>query len=565
MTEFKDLFTPRQLLALSALARFTKDLENRLVSELEGGLAEAVQICLSIAVSKLADFSSSLCVLNTTGGRGVKNTFVRQALSVTMDFMETNPFNEVGASWMAGIEACVAIVRKELANSHSGQVERLDATRHPLPDDSAHVFFTDPPYYDAVPYADLSDFFLVWLCRALGDGGDARLSEVLAPKDEECIVDEVKGKDGEFFTGCIQKALTEGRRILVPSGVGTVVFAHKSTRGWESMVQALIDSGWVITGSWPIDTERPGRLRAQASAALASSIHIVCRPRENPDGSVRTNDIGDWQHVLAELPKRIHSWMPRLAEEGVVGADAIFACLGPALEIYSQHSAVERASGEKMTLKEYLEEVWAAVAREALSMIFEGADASGFEEDARLTAMWLWTLRTALNGEEEEDGEVKSFRGYGLEYDAARKIAQGLGAHLENLSHLVEIKGNTATLLSAGARTRYLFGGETPEAPQARRKKKPQMDLDFAEEVRELEAEYGDWSADLSRGPGHQSMILFGAGRSEALRRFLVEDGVGLNPLYWRLAQALSALYPAATEEKRWVDGVLGRKKGFGL
>ncbi len=107
--------------------------------------------------------------------------------------------------------------------------------------------------------------------------------------------------------------------------------------------------------------------------------------------------------MLAELPRRIHDWMPRLAEEGVVGADAIFACLGPALEIFSRYSRVEKASGEVVTLKEYLEQVWAAVAKEALTMIFTGADATGFEEDARLTAMWLWTLKTGdTNGTETE-------------------------------------------------------------------------------------------------------------------------------------------------------------------
>ena len=97
------------------------------------------------------------------------------------------------------------------------------------------------------------------------------------------------------------------------------------------------------------------RLSAMDSAALASSVHLVCRPRENPDGSVRTDEIGDWRDVLQELPRRIHEWMPRLAEEGVVGADAIFACLGPALEIFSRYSRVEKASGETVTLKEYLE------------------------------------------------------------------------------------------------------------------------------------------------------------------------------------------------------------------
>jgi adenine-specific DNA methylase len=205
------------------------------------------------------------------------------------------------------------------------------------------------------------------------------------------------------------------------------------------MLQAMVDSGWIFTGSWPIDTERPGRLRAQDSAALASSIHLVCRPREGPDGSIRSDDVGYWSDVLTELPKRIHIWLPGLAAEGVVGADAIFSCLGPALEIYSRYSRVEKASGEIVPLKEYLEEVWAAVSREALGIIFEGTDCLGLEEDARLTAMWLWTLSTGGNGggyedQETEDDEAEEsvsgkggkMKGFVLEYDAARKIAQGL-------------------------------------------------------------------------------------------------------------------------------------------
>src|SRR6202521_296472 len=108
------------------------------------------------------------------------------------------------------------------------------------------------------------------------------------------------------------------------------------------MLTGLINAGWVVTASWPIDTESGNRLRAKESAALASSIHLVCRPREGPDGSVRVDEIGDWREVLQELPKRIHAWMPRLVEEGVVGADAIFACLGPALEIFSRYSRVEK-------------------------------------------------------------------------------------------------------------------------------------------------------------------------------------------------------------------------------
>ncbi|MEE9609885.1 MAG: hypothetical protein V3W19_01470, partial [Desulfatiglandales bacterium] len=154
-----------------------------------------------------------------------------------------------------------------------------------------------------------------------------------------------------------------------------------------------------------------------------------------------------------------------------------------------------------------------------------------------------------------------------------RKIAQGLGAHLDNLSHLVEIKGDTATLLSAAARTRYLFGKNATEAPKGKRKKKdPQMLLDFSGELNRIEEESGNVTGELTGKQGstvldqlHQSMILFAAGRGEAVKRFLVEEGVGRNPLFWRLAQALSALYPMGTDEKRWVDGVLARKKGLGF
>src|ERR1051326_2525632 len=219
------------------------------------------------------------------------------------------------------------------------------------------------------------------------------------------------------------------------------------------MLSALVNSGWTITASWPIDTEMGSRLRAQNSAALASSVHLVCRPRKNSGDVAATDEIGDWRDVLQGLPERIHEWMPRLAKEGIVGADAIFACLGPALEIFSRYSCVEKASGEAVTLKEYLEQLWAAVAKEALSMVFEGADASGFEPDARLTAIWLWTLNAGKadaangDGDEEEGADDESedsarkpkTAGFVLEYDAARKIAQGLGAHLETLGSLVEV------------------------------------------------------------------------------------------------------------------------------
>ena len=166
--------------------------------------------------------------------------------------------------------------------------------------------------------------------------------------------------------------------------------------------------------------------------------------------------------------------------------------------------------------------------------------------------------------------KVDRSTGYSMEYDAARKIAQGLGAHMEDMQHLVEIKGDKARLLAVAERTKHLFGKDESQAPAGRGRKKAQQ-ADLFEELKEVEAESG-WGVTGAPKAGetvldriHQSMILFAANRGEALKRFLVEEGAGRDPHFWRLAQALSALYPAHTDEKRWVDGVLARKKGLGF
>jgi len=578
---FADFFTPRQLLCLVTYSRLAREYARKL-AKTDPQIANAVSACLGLLIDRLADLNAALCAwqLNTPN---TAHVFVRWALQLIVDFGEVNPLAAAGGSPESALRRMVSslehIVASRLGEGHASQAS---ATEHSLPDDSAQMFFTDPPYYDAVPYADLLDFFYVWLKRSTLESSGIPTVELLTPKKDECIVDDVKAKDHKYFEATMTQCLSEGRRVLEPNGVGVVVFAHKTTEGWESLLQAIIDAGWVITASWPIDTEMESRLRAMQSAALASSIHLVCRPRESAEGSLRGDFVGDWRDVLHELPQRIHEWMPRLAEEGVVGADAIFACLGPALEIFSRYSRVEKASGDPVSLKDYLEHVWAAVSHEALSMIFAGASTEGFEPDARLTAMWLWTLNAPeslarheqdeqTSGENEESSGSKKVKGgFALEYDAARKIAQGLGAHLENLTSLIEVSGDTARLLPVVERTQHLFGKEQGEAPASKKKKIPQMDL-FSELTKADDGD-GRWGEKAVTKTGettldcvHQSMILFAATRGEALRRFLVDDGIGKDQRFWRLANALAALYPRNTDERRWVEGVLARKKGLGL
>ncbi|MCB9950013.1 MAG: DUF1156 domain-containing protein [Planctomycetaceae bacterium] len=579
------LFTPRQLLALTSLVRLTRTAGEEIRNGDDVGLAEAVVASLSLLIGKQADYNSSLCTWNTRG-QYIGHTFGRQALPMMWDFVELAPMGNGSGNIDGAIDWGFRFLSQEsLAAGAVGNATQASADNHPLPTDAAQCFFSDPPYYNAVPYADLSDFFYVWFKRTLGDLMPDLFKEELSPKENEIC--EMAGwdsvrypeKNGAWFESRMQTAMAEGCRVLAPNGIGCIVFAHKSTAGWEAQLQAMVDAGWTMTASWPIDTEMGSRLRAMNSAALASSVHLVVRPRENEDGTMR-EETGEWRDVLSELPKRIHEWIPRLAAEGVVGADAIFACLGPALEIFSRYSRVEKASGEAVPLREYLEQVWATVSTEALSMIFKDADAAGLEPDARLTAMWLWTLGgMETNGSDsksssDSDEKVVASKGYTLEYDAARKIAQGLGVHLEQSDSIVEVSGDKARLLPVSERTRHLFGkDEATTTPRGKKKKAKAKQLDLFKALDEIEAEAEETIAgELKPQAGetvldrvHQSMILFASGRGEALRRFLVDDGAGNDARFWKLAQSLSALYPKETDEKRWVDGVLARKKGLGL
>lgn len=510
------------------------------------------------------------------------------------DFSDANPLiPRLSPGFEYFLNQMVHVLEREGRQGYrSGTVRQGSATAIPLPDQSVPYVVTDPPYYDAVPYASLSDFCYVWLRRMLHDLHPDLFRTALTPKAEECIMDPGPPPPGEpektkeFFEVTMERALAECRRVLRPDGLAVVLFAHKGTAGWEAFLNALVRAGWTVTASWPIETERASRKRAVGSAVLQSSVFLVCRPRPENAG------VGEWRRVLDEMNRKVIEWLPRLEQVGIHGADAIFSCLGPALEVYSRYERVETAGGQVIPLGDvrngkgqvmqrgYLSYVWEAVAREALKVIFPEADPQGFEEDARLTALWLWTLLVKANGtvseeapddllEEDEEAErtvQKKPSGYALPYDDARLIIQALGAQEDRLKRpggILEVKGNTARLLPVVERRRYLLG-ERPGGPMRPRPRKGQQLLleQMALEPEEgMTVETGQSTLDRV----HQAMLLFAEGRSEALRRFLVDEGVGRDGQFWRLADALSRLYPSASQEKRWVDGVLARKKLLGL
>lgn len=358
-----------------------------------------------------------------------------------------------------------------------------------------------------------------------------------------------------------------------------------------SLVGGIISANWTITGSWPISTERPGRLRSQDSAALSSSVHLVCRPR--PDDAL----IGDWSEVIRELPQKVGDWMERLQSEGIRGADLVFACIGPALELFSKYSKVETADGREVTLSEYLEKVWEVVGRTALEHVLGTAEAlarngmaGALEEDARLTALFLWTLQSTnsesvtadseddddyVSDDDEETGKGGKTKGYSLVYDVVRRFAQPLGIELPAWDgRIIETKKGVVRLLSVSERAKQLFGGEAttraaewierepdgdiqqvlfPEhetgAPKVRGRKKGKVHIG---EGAELSKERPATTLDRV----HAAMLFQASGQANALRALIkAEQDRGSD--FVRLANALSALYPMGSEEKRLLDAML--------
>lgn len=607
VTTWGDLFTARQKVALAELSRHVPDCEG------DASHTRVVAELLASCIGKQADLSNSCCGWEPVA-ECPKHLFGRQAIPIVWDFPEGVPMGESSGSWDVLVERAVFVLGELGSDWAVGQVRVADATASVLPAESCAVWFSDPPYYDAVPYADLSDFFYVWLKRALPDHPLLRNSfepgNPLTPKCPEIIQDETKTtgegqpKDRAYFEEGMARAFAEGRHMLTEDGIGAVVFAHKTTEGWEALLSGMLRGGWVITASWPITTEMGSRLRARDSAALAASVHLICRPR------VADASVGGWESILRDLPPRVGQWMERLAGERIRGADLVFSCIGPAMELFSRYSKVETAEGEEVGLapnpsgkspaakRGFLSYVWEAVGRAALRQVLgtaeatahNGAAAAALEDDARLTALFLWTLQSTNGGNgndrrstaaddeetaEEEETPTRQPRGYALIYDVARRFAQPLGIELEDWKgRIIEIEKGVVRLISPSDRARQLFGEDgasaVAEAFESGRVRSPQLAL-FPEDEMEVaprvrgRARRSKRSAqaepDRRREPTtldrvHAAMLLQASGQSGALRALLEEER-DRSPDFFRLANALSALYPKTSEEKRLIDAVL--------
>lgn len=427
MTKHADLFTPRQLVALTTFSDLVAEAREKAIADAkvlrtadataaglpnddvplaEGGTGaraygEAISVYLAFAVDKAGDYWSGLCSWHSSGEK-MRNTFARQAIPMVWDYAECCPFSESTGNWIACVDWVWKVVEKSSSFTLS-KVTQHDATAPHPHDTTPKLISTDPPYYSAVPYADLSDFFYVWLRRSLGSIYPTIFNTVLVPKAQEMVADHFRhgSKDNakEFFEASLIKVFQRVNRLNHPDYPVTVYYALKQTEedssspdslsqveqgeedediddpvplspsgrrargvrvsgtepmgrvstGWETILEGLIQSNFSIDGTWPLRTELANRMRGQDSNALASSIVLVCRPRP-ADAPKATR-----RQFLAELKRELPKALKLLQQGSIAPVDLAQASIGPGMAIYSRYAAVLESDGSPLTVRTALQ------------------------------------------------------------------------------------------------------------------------------------------------------------------------------------------------------------------
>ena len=371
LTTYGDLFTPRQLVALTTFSDLVAEARERIMRDAvaaglpddgkllrnggtgAGGYADAIEIYLALATSRWSDLSNSLCSWNCTN-QNVRALFARQAIPMTWDFVELSPFSNLG-SWFSTVESSVAASQSFCTRS-KGTASQLDAMKQDL---SGRVVSTDPPYYDNIGYADLSDFFYVWLRRSLKSVLPDLFVTVAVPKAEELVATPYrhgsKEKAEAFFLNGMTRAMQRLADQAHPSLPVSIYYAFKQSEGdaedgtastgWETFLDAVIRAGFSVTGTWPMRTERQGRSIGIDANALASSIVLVCRPRPlDAPTATRRDFVGA---LKAELPAAI----THLRRSNIAPVDLAQAAIGPGMAVFTRYTKVLDAEGQPLPVR----------------------------------------------------------------------------------------------------------------------------------------------------------------------------------------------------------------------
>jgi putative DNA methylase len=519
-----DLFNPRQKLALITFVEKVRSAYKKMIEEgYDEQYAKVVTSYLGLTVSRCSDFETVLCRWHPQW-EFIPNLFARQALPMAWDYSELNPFSPIlTGTWQSMLRQIIRVIEYCSENVFSNDVitgkhEAClfgSATTLPYPQEFFDAVITDPPYYDNVPYSYLSDFFYVWLKRILGDFYPDLFVTPLAPKSEE-IVTYSHGIGGfdegkRFFEEMITKAFQEIYRVLKPEGIACIVFAYKTTEAWETIINSLLKSGLVLTASWPIHTEMKERLRAQESAALASSIYMVCRKRVE-DKVVYFNEIKE------KIEQKVKEKLAQFWEQGISGADFFVSAIGPAVEVFGQYSRVEKLSGGEVSIKELLENVRKVVSEFALERVLKRADLGGVDALTRFYILWRWTF-----------GNAK------VHFDDAIKLSRSLGVELTDLwdkGGLVKKEKEFVKVLNPKERA---------QDQAFLRKGKFMSMIDVL----------------------HYVLVLWEKGEREKIKEVLNETGYARNEIFWQTAQALSEILPEGDKEKQLIQGFLYGKEEY--
>jgi putative DNA methylase len=428
MGSWSDLFTNRQLTALTTFSDLVCEARERARADgAEQAYVDAVATYLGLCASKAAAF-------HTTQARWRPNenktapAFGRQAVPMVWDFAETNPFAGAGGDWQGMIDGSAKAIQG-LPAKYPGKASQEDASSRTY--DSA-LIATDPPYYDNVGYADLSDFFYVWLRRTLDGVYPQLLSTVLTPKTDELVADPFRHENAEKFFedgytevfARICKGALEGYPITLFYAFKQAETdddgAHAST-GWDTLLEGMLRAGWTVTATWPVRTEGSGRMRNQDSNALGSSIVLACRRRPGDAGVI------DRRGLIAALREEFPEALRKLEQGKIAPVDLRQAAIGPGMAIFSRYARVNEPDGERMRV------------REALKLINQVLDENLAQLEGTVSADTRWC--------------VEWFKQYGFEegpFDSAEILSKGTDTGVEVLDRAGALKsrGGRVKLLS---------------------------------------------------------------------------------------------------------------------
>ena len=396
---YRELFTPRQLLALFTLVKHIRRAHAEMLDKgMAGDRAKALTIYFSMAFGRLVIAFNKFSrweprVQRTKGAIGD-----RQALKMIYDFSEINALARTEGCLAFALEREAYCIRELAKISNPAVVKRGNAEKLLHDDETFDAVVTDPPYYSSIYYADLSAFFYVWLKRIVGDLYPEHFTLPTPPKRREAVAqpsehDGDTEKANEHYQNMMRRSFVEARRVLKPGAPLVCVYAHRTTAGWATLIRALVDAGLTVTEAWPVQTESRGRMNTLGAAALSDSIFFVARRRqESATGEYETGVEPELHRIARERVMTL--WA---GGKGIGGADLLMAAVGAGLRAYTKFGNVTYANGEPMPAEQYLREVEGVVLDVMLDEIFglRGAAVGSVDSITRFYVLWRFTYQEA--------------------------------------------------------------------------------------------------------------------------------------------------------------------------